>query len=214
MRACVLSHFTQFQLFATLWTVAHQVPLSMDSPGKNTGVGCHALLQGIFLIQRLNLCLLHLLYCRQFLYPLNHLKVLLSQITKLILCDMLKNEITPFLQKDFFLLLDILKITSSFHLPIHLSIHLSIYSSLSRHLLNAALAPDIGLSPELHNWIILFSALTELTIKKNFWTRKVLLATPYFPAATERKGKYWLSGISLTKEIFTLCFSLKGEKRA
>ncbi|XDA84975.1 hypothetical protein R6Z07F_014764 [Ovis aries] len=30
-----------------------------DSPGKNTGVGCHALLQGIFLIQGPNLCLLH-----------------------------------------------------------------------------------------------------------------------------------------------------------
>ena len=33
-----------------------------DAPGKNTGVGCHALLQGIFLIQGLNsdpLCLLH-----------------------------------------------------------------------------------------------------------------------------------------------------------
>ena len=27
--------------------------------GKNTGVGCHFLLQGIFLDQRLNLCLLH-----------------------------------------------------------------------------------------------------------------------------------------------------------
>ena len=31
-----------------------------DSPGKNTGVGCHALLQGIFLTQELNLGLLHL----------------------------------------------------------------------------------------------------------------------------------------------------------
>ena len=31
-----------------------------DSPGKNTGVGCPALLQGIFLTQRSNLCLLHL----------------------------------------------------------------------------------------------------------------------------------------------------------
>ena len=30
-----------------------------DSPGKNTGVGCHALLQGIFLTQGLNLRLLH-----------------------------------------------------------------------------------------------------------------------------------------------------------
>ena len=32
-----------------------------DSPGKNTGVGCHALLQGIFLTQASNLPLLHLL---------------------------------------------------------------------------------------------------------------------------------------------------------
>ena len=30
-----------------------------DFPGKNTGVGCHCLLQGIFLTQGLNLCLLH-----------------------------------------------------------------------------------------------------------------------------------------------------------
>ena len=29
-----------------------------DSPGKNTGVGCYACLQRIFLTQRLNLCLL------------------------------------------------------------------------------------------------------------------------------------------------------------
>ena len=44
-----------------LWAVARQVPLSMDSPGKNTGVGCHALLQGIFPTQGSNLCLLCLL---------------------------------------------------------------------------------------------------------------------------------------------------------
>ena len=30
-----------------------------DSPGKNTGVGCHFLLQGIFLTQGSNLHLLH-----------------------------------------------------------------------------------------------------------------------------------------------------------
>ena len=30
-----------------------------DFPGKNTGVGCHFLLQGIFLTQQLNPCLLH-----------------------------------------------------------------------------------------------------------------------------------------------------------
>ena len=38
-------------------------------PGKNTGVGCHILLQGIFPIQGLNLGLLH---CRQILYCLSH----------------------------------------------------------------------------------------------------------------------------------------------
>ena len=35
-------------------TVAHQAPLSMDSLGKNTGVGGHSLLKEIFLTQRLN----------------------------------------------------------------------------------------------------------------------------------------------------------------
>ena len=40
-----------------------------DSPGKNTGVGCHFLLQGIFPIQGLNLGLPH---CRQTLYHLSH----------------------------------------------------------------------------------------------------------------------------------------------
>ena len=34
-----------------------------NSLGKNTGVGCHFLLQGIFPTQGLNLCLLHLLNC-------------------------------------------------------------------------------------------------------------------------------------------------------
>ena len=36
------------------WTVACQTPLSMDSPGKNSGVGCHALLQWIFPTQGSN----------------------------------------------------------------------------------------------------------------------------------------------------------------
>ena len=41
-----------------------------DFPGKNTGVGCRFLLQGIFLTQGLNLGLLH---CRRILYCLSHL---------------------------------------------------------------------------------------------------------------------------------------------
>ena len=40
-----------------------------DSPGKHTGVGCHALLQGIFPTQGSNPGLLH---CRQILYLLSH----------------------------------------------------------------------------------------------------------------------------------------------
>ena len=40
-----------------------------DSPGKDTGVGCHALLQGIFPTQRSNPGLPH---CRQILYHLSH----------------------------------------------------------------------------------------------------------------------------------------------
>ena len=45
--------------FGTPWTVAYQAPLSMVFSGKNTGVGCHFLPQGIFLTQELNLGLLH-----------------------------------------------------------------------------------------------------------------------------------------------------------
>ena len=40
-----------------------------DSPGKNTRVGCHSLLQGIFPTQESNPGLLH---CRQILYQLSH----------------------------------------------------------------------------------------------------------------------------------------------
>ena len=55
-----VSSFGLFALYLTLWTVA--LPGSSvhgDSPGKNTAVGCHALLQGIFSTQELNLYLLH-----------------------------------------------------------------------------------------------------------------------------------------------------------
>ena len=40
-----------------------------DSPGKNTGKGCHALFQGIFPTQGSNSGLPH---CRQILYQLSH----------------------------------------------------------------------------------------------------------------------------------------------
>ena len=47
---CMLSCFSHVQLVVILWTVASQALQSWDSPCKNTGVGCHALLQGIFLM--------------------------------------------------------------------------------------------------------------------------------------------------------------------
>ena len=58
--AWMVNCFSHVRLFETIWTVAHQAPLSM---GENTRVGCHALLQGILVTQKSNpnLCLLCLL---------------------------------------------------------------------------------------------------------------------------------------------------------
>ena len=52
-----------------------------DSPGKTTGVGCHALLQGLFPTQGLNPGPLH---CRQILYHLSHQGIMLSYICVLV----------------------------------------------------------------------------------------------------------------------------------
>ena len=61
------------QLCLTLWdTMDCGLPGSFvhgDSLGKNTGVGCHALLQGTFPTQGLNLGLPH---CRWIIYHLSH----------------------------------------------------------------------------------------------------------------------------------------------
>ena len=51
------------------WLGPTRLPCPWDSLGKNTGVGCHALLQGIFPNQGSNPGLLH---CRQILYSLSH----------------------------------------------------------------------------------------------------------------------------------------------
>ena len=45
-----------------------------DSPGSNNGVGCHFLLQGIFLTQGLNLHLLRFLSWQADSWPLSHLR--------------------------------------------------------------------------------------------------------------------------------------------
>ena len=57
---CMLSQLSRVWLFGTLKPTRLLCP--WDSPEKNTGVGCHVLLQGIFPTQGSNLCLLQLLH--------------------------------------------------------------------------------------------------------------------------------------------------------
>ena len=70
---CVCTHAKSLQSCPTLCDPMDcSLPSSFvhrDSPGKNTGMGCHVLLQGIFPSQGLNLGLLH---CRHILYCLSH----------------------------------------------------------------------------------------------------------------------------------------------
>ena len=69
---CACMHAKSLQSCPTLCNPMDCSPTGLlcpwDSPGKNTGVGCHFLLQGIFLTQGLNPGLLH---CRQTLYHLS-----------------------------------------------------------------------------------------------------------------------------------------------
>ena len=66
---------TDWQVLSRVWlftsprTVACQAPLSVGFfPSKSIGVGCHFLLQGIFLTQGSSLDLLHLLHSKWILY--------------------------------------------------------------------------------------------------------------------------------------------------
>ena len=61
-KTCAMCMPRHIRLFVTPWTVAHQFLCPWDSPDRNTGVGCHALLQGIFPTRGSNLHLLHLLH--------------------------------------------------------------------------------------------------------------------------------------------------------
>ena len=64
MPACILHCFCRVRLFENLRTLSPTRFLCpWDSPVKNTGMDCHALLQGIFLTQGSNPHLLHLLHC-------------------------------------------------------------------------------------------------------------------------------------------------------
>ena len=61
-RACMLKQFSRVQLFVTLWTIAHQVPLSMGFSRQECWSELPCPPPGVFPIQGLNPCLLHLLH--------------------------------------------------------------------------------------------------------------------------------------------------------
>ena len=54
VHVCVCCFFNYVRIFATLWTIVARVLCLWNSPGKNTGVGCYALPQGIFPTQGVN----------------------------------------------------------------------------------------------------------------------------------------------------------------
>ena len=56
---CCLVARLYLTLFVTSWIIAQQAPLSLESPGKNTEVSSHSLLQGIYSTQGMNRVLLH-----------------------------------------------------------------------------------------------------------------------------------------------------------
>ena len=66
---CVCELLSRVRLFETPWTVAAGLLCPWNSPGKNTGMGSHSFLQGIFPTQGSNPGFLH---CRQILYHLTH----------------------------------------------------------------------------------------------------------------------------------------------
>ena len=67
---CILSLISHVQLFATYGLQAARLLCAWDSPGRNTGVCCCVLLQGIFLTQVSNPCLSSLLHRQMGYLPL------------------------------------------------------------------------------------------------------------------------------------------------
>ena len=83
IRRSVMSNSLQLH---GLWPARLLCP--WNSPGKNTRVGCHFLLQGIFLTQGWNPCLL---LCRQILYRLSHPGSLSANFLKEVFQEMISS---------------------------------------------------------------------------------------------------------------------------
>ena len=76
---CVCAHsLSCVCLSVTLWTIAPRLLCLWDSLGKNTGVDCHALLQGIFPTQGSPPPHPPLLHCSKILDYLSHLGSLMT----------------------------------------------------------------------------------------------------------------------------------------
>ena len=86
-----------------------------DSPGKNTGVGCHDFLHGIFPTQELNLCLLHLLHCQVDSLPLSYLGSLYIYIYS----KYSSNKKSVFFSKYRYRSLHVLQILLQSNIPIY-----------------------------------------------------------------------------------------------
>ena len=103
VRAQLLSHM---QLFAISWTWATRLFLPWNFPGKNTGMGCHFLLQEILPTQGSNPRLLCLLHCRWILYLVSHrgspVCLLICKLTSwsATVLWMLKNDTGPLSQRQ------------------------------------------------------------------------------------------------------------------
>ena len=70
---CVCRCLRLFATAWTVWTTWTRLLRPRDFPGKNTGVGCYLLFQGIFLTQGLNPSLLPLLCCQAGFQPRSYL---------------------------------------------------------------------------------------------------------------------------------------------
>ena len=85
---CVLNYFTHVWLFATLWTITCQAPMTMGfSRPRILERVAMPFSRGILPTQGLNLCLLRLLHCWQFLDSLSNLGSLTSILLNFFLCS-------------------------------------------------------------------------------------------------------------------------------
>ena len=77
---CVLSRWVVPKSFVASWTEAASLLCPWDLPGKNTGVCCYFLFQGIFPTQGSNLSLLCLLHWQADSFPISRLGNLLVYV--------------------------------------------------------------------------------------------------------------------------------------